>query len=701
MPAGCRDITVLGGDGDGKAGRRVLPLWVALGLALALVLGVRLLPIGSVFRGSDVVLLSNDPYFYRYLVERAVTDGAVWRLDFGWFGGAEPLFVFTLAIVSTLLGGAERVGLVLAWYPVVTAVVSGLLVFLLARTLTDDARIGLAAVVVLAVTPLHASRTTLGFADHHAFDYLWLLLTATAFTWLVVRTEVARRQRWKVGAVLGVAVAAQTLTWRASPLMLAPVVGALGVSSLVVVRTDSPARTLAPLVAGLGLAAALSQLVHHAIGWQSTLVAATPVLLFLGGGVVLVLTELVGRADRSWPSLLGVELTAAVLLLLVLSALVPGFVGEMSGAVDAFGVYVERLGESGIGETAGLAAAFGPIAGPVVLLGFGPFLGLPATVWGVVRGWRRRDPGWVVLAVYVLWFLALSFLQRRFAVQLGLFLAVFAGVGFISLAHRLGLVLPPVSLRDDPSDTNQATLESPDRTRLALLAGIGAVGIGSGALFARFIQSDVSVDGAAYQAAAWMRGLAADRGWRYPRNYVLAHWDRARMYNYFVNGEGRSYAYARENYSDFIFSTDADRWYQQFGGQVGFVVTREREGTRPFHVQARLHERYGSAAAGARGVGHYRAVWESADGSVKVFTVVPGARVAGQAAPGTELVLSTTVTLAGTGATVEYSRRVETDEDGRFSTVLAHPGEYSVTGGGTLRVGKTAVAEGRQITLRL
>jgi len=693
---------VLGGEKNGDTNETGIPLRVALAAALAVLLAVRLYPFGSVFRGSDVVLLSNDPWAFRYLVDHALTESATSRANpiVGW--RAEPLLIWTLAFFTALLGGVEQTGLVLALYPVATALISGILVFVLARTLTDDIRIGLAAVVILAVTPLHVSRTALGFSDHHAFDYMWLLLTATTLTWLVVRTDAERRRRWAMGGLLGLAIAAQTLAWRAGPLMLVPTAGAFGVASLIVVRTDDPTRTLAPIVAGFGLAAVLAQLVHRTLFWQNTVVAGTPVLLFVGGLAVLGLAEGVRRMDRSWPTLLGGEIVAAGLAIAIVSLIVPGFVGEALGRIGVFNQYILLHQTTGIGETAPILATFGPIAGPIILLGFSPFLGLPTAAWGLLRGWRYREPAWFVLAVYVGWFLALAFIQRRWAVQLGLFLSVFAGVGFITLAHWLALVLPPVPLRDDPLDSDQTTLEPPDRTRLALLGGLGAVGIGSGAMFSKFILDQLSYDDAAYGAATWMRTYAAERNWTYPQNYVLTEWSRVRMYNYLVNGQSRSYGFARNNYGDFIFSTDAEGWYEQFKDRVGFIVTKAVDDPIPFRMQARLHDQYGSANDGTPGVGHYRAMWESDDGSKKVFTVVPGATVTGEADPEAEFMLSTTVTIAGTGRTIEYRRHAEIDADGAFSVVLAHPGEYEITGiDETLTVDDAAVQDGAELTLNV
>jgi len=687
---------VPGEDSSGETEDTGIPLRVLLAAALAILVAIRLYPFGSVFRGSDVVLISNDPWFYRYLVDQALTEGAVAPVA----RNGEPLLVATLALFAALLGGGERAGVVLALYPVVTALITGLLVFVLARLLTDDGRIGLVAVVILAVTPLHVSRTVLGFADHHAFDYMWLALTATALVWLVVRTDARDRQRWAVGGGLGIAIAGQALAWEGSPLLLAPAAGAIGAASLVVVRTDEPTRTLAPAVAGFGLATVLVQVLHRSRSWQDPLVARVPLLLFLGGVVLLGVTAAVERTDRSWPTLLGSGVAIVGLGVALLWVATPGFISETVGLFDRFGSFVRGLEATEIGETTPLLAAFGPVSGPIILLGFSLFLGLPAAAWGLVRGWRHREPAWIVLVVYVAWFLALAFVQRRWAVQLGIFLSVFGGVGFISLASWLALVLPPMPLRDVASP-DRTSLEPPDRTRLALLGGMGAVGVGSGALFSKFIIDQLSYDDAAYGAASWMRAYAAERGWTYPQNYVLTQWGRARMYNYLVNGESRSYTYARNNYADFIFSTDPEGWYERFEGRVGFVVTRTLEASS-VSLHSRLHDQYGSAGDVSPGVGHFRAMWESADGSAKVFTVVPGAAVTGEADPETQFTLSTTVTLAGTDNTIQYRRQVETDTEGTFSVVLAHPGEYDLDGGrASLTVEEATVRDGGELTVSM
>ncbi|MFC7173271.1 STT3 domain-containing protein [Haloplanus litoreus] len=203
----------VGGD---PSGRRRVPIRLALAAALALVVVVRLPTVFDVFRDDWVVLVSNDPYFYRYLVDQSLAGGPIPSLPARAVAG-EPLLVATLATATTLLGGSTWAsGFVLAWYPVVAAVVTAGLVYGIAVRVSGDVRVGLASAGLLAVTPAHAYRTALGVADHHAFDYVWLALTVLVVVDLLTRHERDRRT-WLGAGVLAVAVAAQTLSWEAAP----------------------------------------------------------------------------------------------------------------------------------------------------------------------------------------------------------------------------------------------------------------------------------------------------------------------------------------------------------------------------------------------------------------------------------------------------------------------------------------------------
>jgi len=111
-------------------------------------------------------------------------------------------------------------------------------------------------------------------------------------------------------------------------------------------------------------------------------------------------------------------------------------------------------------------------------------------------------------------------------------------------------------------------------------------------------------------------------------------------------------------------------------------------------MYARLHDRLTSRADGIPGLAHYRALWTSEDGSVKVFTLVPGATITGTTTPNTTVSVSTTVALDH--RTFEYRRRVTTNRTGVFAVTVPYPGEYTVENR-TVTVSDTAVSEGRTI----
>lgn len=84
----------------------------------------------AVYREGHIVLMGNDPYFYRYWLDRLVhLDPHLGALP----AGLETHDVLMIAVAwgaATLLGGTERaVATVLAWYPVVAAVVVGLFIY--------------------------------------------------------------------------------------------------------------------------------------------------------------------------------------------------------------------------------------------------------------------------------------------------------------------------------------------------------------------------------------------------------------------------------------------------------------------------------------------------------------------------------------------------------------------------------------------
>jgi len=673
---------------------------VALSGAVLLVVLFRIVPYPAVFRGSDVILSGNDPYAYRYVVHQLLAQSSnpldfsvLSSLPFGMEKG-EPLTVATLWWASAVFGGVSAAGGVLAWYPVVSAIVTALLVYVLTVRVTEDRRAGIAAVALLAVVPAHAFRTGLGFADHHAFDYPWLALTALSVVSLAGRGPRDRRTWGWVGA-LGVGVGAQTLAWDAGPLLLVP----LGVYALVVVpsllRADrSPVADGVPFVAGIGLGALLTIGAHVAFGWHTTAVVVAPVLLFGGTAGAFGLGALARRFEVGVRSVVGVEVVGVLVGSLLLRRVVPAFSAQLDRGIDFL------LSTGGIAETTSLVSGdLGTIVGPILLFGFALFLAVPYFAWASWTGYRDGSPKWLATSAYGWYFLLLALIQIRFGGQLAIFTAVFAGFGLVHVAWWVDLASVPAPFDRDgavssPTSTDEAVsgaaeLEWPERRNAMYTAALG-LSVGSlGGLMTPIKHSQLTIDDSMYEAAKFMRAYSDERGWDSPENYVFSRWGRNRVYNWFVNGESSSYAFAQRNFREFAASTAGEEWYERLKDRVGFVVIGGG-GSSTEKSPRTVREQLSSENFGVESA-HYRAVWADETDSRRVFTLVPGGTITGPASP------NATVTIDGE---VDIGDRTEsvaiessTGEHGVYQERVPLPGTYRV-GGDEVSVSERTVLRG-------
>ncbi|WP_135829689.1 LamG-like jellyroll fold domain-containing protein [Halorussus halobius] len=702
----------------------------ALAGALAFVALMRTYIFPSVFRGEYVVLPSNDPYYYRYWVEQLASE-ATGVFDFSVLSGlpnavaqGEPLMVGTLWWVTNLLGGADVAGAVLAWYPAVAAVVTAALVYVLAVRVTGDPRVGVASVLLLAVVPSFAYRTGLGFADHHAFDYPWLVLTAVALAGLarVDRDDLSTLGPWLAAGVLGFAVTGQVLAWEAGPLLVGAIGVYVAVRAVADVRADrSPLTAAAPILAGLALAAVFTHLAHVRFGWHADVVAYAPVLLLVGVAGVALLGELVRRARMPAFVLGAAEVAGGLGGLALIFTFLPSYASVLNDRLDFL------LFRGGIAENQSIFAG-GPqgfFLGPILELGLVWFLGLPVLAFATLRVYRRDHPTWLVLVTYGWYFLLLASLQRRFVGEFSAFVAVAAGWGFVALAAKLDVARPlpfgqtgegrapggrprtdgrPTADGGPGQDGGSATgtdrsLRLPSRSTASALAVMFLLVASVGGVQTAVRNEQVKIDDERFQAATWMDGDADDRALEYPDDYVFSQWGRNRMYNYFVNGESRTYGFAEANYEAFLSDTDTETWYERLRDRpTGFVVTKnvETEGeVSPVTNYATLHQRYGSSGPNdADGAAHFRAVYASDDESVKAFTPVPGATITGKAQPNTNLTTSTEVDIEGGSFT--YERAVSTNEFGIYEFTVPYSGSYDI-GDRTVEVSEDDVSSGEQV----
>ncbi len=663
-----------------------------LGGALAFVVVLRAFVLGSVFRDGDVVLSGNDPYFYLYWVEQSFATGETAQLPSGITKG-EPLLVATLTRLTGLFGGADAAGAVLAVYPVLSAVLTGALLYWLTLKLTADRRVALAAVIILAAMPGHALRTALGFADHHAFDYVWLTLTAAALVALAGvadRDDLAAPKTWLAALTLGIGVGAQTLAWDAGPLMIVPVGAAVAAKVLVHVRSGrSPLVANVPLLAGLVLGALLTLYGHVALDWHTEVVAAAPILLLGGAVAVVAVGELAFRLDRQAEELATAETVVALAGAAIVWTAFPEFRAQLLQGLDRI------FRSDDIVETQALFS--GDTLGFLLLFGFFLFLALPALVWGTRRA--IDDARWVVACSYGWYFFALSLFQVRFTGQLGIFTALFAGVAFVWIAARVDLTDPPAFVESSPDRAfARWTPGRPDVSTVVAVLLLFALLGGLGVIQSAIKVQQVTTEDADYETAAWLADYADEHGWESRgESYVFSEWGKNRLYNYFVNGNSRTYVYAQSNYGSFMTQTDPDEAAAMIGDRVRFIVTQDRDIDREM-MHTRLHDNLGSRNGNVAGLGRFRVLYVTPNSQRKAFLYVPGATVRGTAAPNTTVDVAADVKVPG--ASFTYERRTSTNETGAYSVTVAHPGTYTVTtanGTQTVTVPESAVMNGTTV----
>lgn len=655
--------------------------------ALILVVSLRLLSYPRVFRGEHVVLSANDPYYYRYWIDLLLTNPEFSLSNLpGEVTNGEPFFLITLWFSAVIVGGTQKVaGHILAWYPVVSAVITALLVYGISVLVTDDRRISLAAVAMLAVLPGHAMRTSLGFADHHAFDYVWLTLTLLGIVVIVCEANNQRRGRFPVGAgviLISVGVAAQILAWEAGPLLIIPIGLFLATDTLLAVhRNQTPLRTGGPVLLGTGLGALLTWSIHATLGWHTTLVASAPALLTLGGIGVLALGELGRRYDMSAKALAVSEVFGFVVGALLLAFFRPEFWARLNSAVT--GKLLERS------EVAEVHSLFGESVGWLLLFGFLLFLGVPYMAWATRE--ILKDIRWLSPVVYGWYFFGLSIIQVRFVGEFSPVMAIFAGLGFVHLAERVDIAARPAPF----ADSKPSQLRIPDTKELRALVLLFLLVTSLSILQVPVKTSQLTVPEEQYETTVWMAEYSAERNLTHPEDFVFSERSWNRLYNYFVNGRSRSYIYAEDHFGPFVSSPNPVKWYDRLKNNAGFIVTTPRVVTNESNIGTRLHRHNGSRVGSVSGLAHYRLQFVSSGGQFKVFRLVKGAVITGTAEPNATVEVQTRVEIGDSSFT--YIRQTTANAEGNFAVRVAHPGTYTVQDG-TVHVSDSDVKNGTSVS---
>jgi len=652
-----------------------------LGGVLAFVALVRVAFVYDVVYRETITLMGNDPYKRLFWVEQlqgypAFDVGALSSIPEGIRMRGDTLMLVTTWWLSELLGGTpDAARLTLAWYPVVAALITAAAVYAIAQKLTDDVRVAVASTLLLAVTPVHAYRTALGFGDHHAFDYIWLALTVLVVVWWEKEYETAEsvtlslgsRRCWAVAVALTLLLTAQTLSWVGSAIVLLPFGLFVAVRGALALYDDrSPLRETAPYLGSLGAAALLVLGIHAGLDWFPLFRAAIPLVVFAFAVAVVAFLE-AGRVLSISPrTTLAGGLGAATVAVLVAVLATP----VLDPAIDrAFGLFESRQ----IAESGGLFSTEGGIfVLPILLFGFMLFLALPFVAMGAWRVAKHRDALWAIPTVYAIYFLGWAIVKIRFAGPLSLFTAVFAGWGLVRAANWVDLARP-VDVFD--SDHAIAQFERPDGRQLVSLVLLFLLVAGLGMVQTPIKQGQLAVEDSTYETAQWIDEYSEANGMEYPKNGVFAEWSDTRIYNYFVSGESRTYWYEQQNYVPFLGSTDAEGWYEQLRGQYGFVVfTGARNGTEGATMERRL---MANSEARLSGFHHYRLIHTAEDGRHRVFELVRGSTIVGIEDTPDTVTIETDVRISG--ETYTYQQQVSTNPYGLYAATVPYASEYETS----------------------
>ena len=711
----------LGAFGDRSA---LVGLMGALGLLFVM----RVIGYPQVFRENHVVSPGNDPYHYRWGLNELLAESSG-PTDFGvvadlpWWAQRRPFTHVANWWLTELMGGSPGAAeMVAAWLAVVSALAVGVLLYILAVLLTDDPRVGIAAVVLFAVMPVQAVYSGVGFLEHRLHQYFWLAVTLVALTWFAV--DLQRRFRgtrpdeavgshlrlgrtWFVAAVLALALGISVHAWGGGALMYIPLAGYVALRTIVDVREDvRPLFANLPLVIGLAVGSVMAALAHIRWDWHDAFVAFTPLLVFTGAVAVLTLGEVWRRFKWSTLKLVAVQATVGVGGLAIFWLLRPD---ERERIVYRAGDLMFR--ESEATEATSL---FAPdsffIFGPIEQIGVSFYLAVAVLVWAGYVSYHRYEPAWVLMAVYTSYFAILAIFQARFAAQLGILVAVLGGLGFVYFLSKVDLAREVDLSGDQNRPRRPGSDESgfQDRLRPSIglpsspATGVYLVGAfllvcGLSLIFAPSFVAQTTYDDGEYGALVAIEDHAdeVDRA-NSSENFALSRWGSNRMYNYFLGADARFYGYARDTYDPFRLSDDPDGWYSdEFDGEVGYVVLEEPGGDLPDGAAHEwLYNDYGLGGEDREALEHYQLLFANEDYGVVAFATVSGATIESSVEPGENVTVATDVEVEG--ASFTYERSVEADEDGDVEVVVPYPGEYAV-GNGTAEISTVDVVEGNNV----
>lgn len=701
--------------------------------ALAVVVIGRAWTYFSVFQQGYVVSPANDPYYYRYwqaqLLE--ISGGLADTSVIASLPGGARSRPYTHVVnwwLTELLGGTQTAAdLVAAWLPVVGAAALGVVLYGIATTLTDDVRIGVVAVALLGVMPVHAVYTSLGFLEHRVHQYFWLGVLVFTLTWLAKRSNrregsdseietihdhLASPGTWVAVTLLALSVAVSPYPWAGSALIFIPVaVYIWGRVALDVREGVSPALANMPTTVAISVGGVVALYPHLNWGWHGStaFLAYTPALVAVGAVAVVSVGELWHRFSLRASTLLGVETAVAAATLWLFTRVRPDQVGQIQSRAGRL------LFREGITETVSLFSVEQyVIFGPLSQLGTAFYLAVVPLMWISWICIRRYQPEWLVSVVFGWYFLALATIQVRFAAHLALFISVFAAVSVVYILAAVDLISHPtvfesqgnsqvstgnrlVSSRGKKAkrqDEDVISRVQSDPRWFLYVVGVSVLILSFNLIFAPGLVNQTTHSDAQVEAMTEIKQHADTTARKYPENFVLSRWGDNRMYNYFVSGESSGYGYAFRNYGPFRAAPSPDDEYRQLQDDTGYVVLTETETEAPANTtQTKLYQNFG---AGEDTTGHFQLLY-AGDG-VRAFALVKGAEIRIDDVSADKATAATEVRLAG--QVFEYSRSATPNGNSTATVRVAYPGEYQVENR-TVIVSDSAVENGETVTTQV
>jgi len=674
--------------------------------ALFVVVVARIIGYRSVFQGGRVVSPANDQYFYRYWMEQllarssgpfdfGVLFGAPWSQTTTW--NERPLTHATNWFAAELLGGDQwAADMVAAWLPILLTIALAVVVYRTALVLTNDDRVAGAAVLVVALAPIHVTYTQVGWLSNRAHQYLWFGLVLYCLIWLAndvkLRTEngdgldahLRSGRTWAVTAGLGLAFAAWIHSWGGSASLAVPMLGYAWLRTTVDLRQGlRPTRANLPLLAGLTFGAIVAVGLHLGLGWHGRVGPAATVILAVLAALTFVLGDLwriCGQSPQRFvfvqPAVAGV--VAAIILALrpnVRQSLLRAFSNPFSsGPVASQSVSLYGLDS---------AVFFGPVA----QIGFEFYVGFVATAWCIWYVYQQYEPAWFVLAVFTAYYLVAAGIMLRFTGKLVIAMSVLAGFGIVTLLAKLDLTTTPYPIGTDGQaprlSSTRRHVGVPEDWRHIARIGIALLLVSSASLVYIPLLSTQHHHGPnEFRTAMAIQDHAETTDREYPRSKVFAEWDNYRMYNYFVSGEARSERFGKYYYQSFRSDTDPDLWVENSvenpsPERFGYVVVSKQSAPYPANTtQVKLYERLGSGNGSGDGLAHYQLIHISEDGRIMAFAVVPGATIVVPGRPGETVNVTTEVSVSG--RTFVYRREAVVGENGSARIQVPYPGTYDV-----------------------